>query len=77
MYNFMYFLHACNFLLVCMQGGSTGGGGGGGRGAEPPPPPPPQLEHCPPPTLGYNIKGCLRVHYCLYSVTVYILVKAT
>ena len=32
-------------------GGSTGWGGGGA----PPPPPPPQ-------TLGYNTKGCLRVH---------------
>ena len=24
-----------------------------------------------PPTLGYSTQGCLRVHYCLYSVTVY------
>ena len=40
------------------------GGGGGGGGASLPPPPPPQ-------TLGYNTKGCLRVHYCLYSVTEY------
>ena len=24
----------------------------------------------PPPTLGYNTEGCLRVHYCLYFVTV-------
>ena len=44
-------------------GGLHRGGGGGAaapiRGASPPPP-----------TLGYNTEGCLRVHYCLYSVTV-------
>ena len=54
-----------NFRLQ-YRGGSTGGAGGGR--------PPPQLEHwggIAPPTLGYNTKGCLRVHYCLYSVTVY------
>ena len=36
--------------------------------------PPPQLEHwggIAPQTLGYNTEGCLRVHYCLYSVTVH------
>ena len=56
-----------------MQWGGQGGGGrgggrcppnliiGGGGGIVPPPPPP---------TLGYNTQGCLRVHYCLYSVTV-------
>ena len=38
------------------QGG--GGGGGGGTGT-------PIF-----PTLGYNTQGCLRVHYCLYFVTV-------
>ena len=47
-------------------GGSTGGGGqGGGDGR------PPNLSIGGAPTLGYNTKGCLRVHYCLYSVTVY------
>ena len=49
---------------------SPGGAPQGGQGGRPPP----QLEHwggIAPPTLGYNTKGCLRVHYCLYSVTVY------
>ena len=40
-----------------------------GAGRRPPPPPPP--TRCPP-TLGYDTKGCLRVHYCLYSVTVHV-----
>ena len=39
---------------VC-RGAPQGGGGQGG-------------SH--PPTLGYNTRGCPRVHYCLYSVTV-------
>ena len=49
---------------------STGGAPQGGQGGRPPP----QLEHwggIAPPTLGYNTKGCLRVYYYLYSVTVY------
>ena len=47
--------------------------GGLHRGSSPPPPPPPQLEHwgsITPLTLGCNAQGCLRVLYCLYSVTV-------
>ena len=58
--------------LIRTGGGLHRGAGGGGR--PPPPPPPPQLKHwggIAPPTLGYNTKGCLRVHYCLYYVTVY------
>ena len=63
----------------------SGGAPQGGRGAAAPPnlsiggASPPQLEHwgggIAPPTLGYNTKGCLRVHYCRYSVTVYTGIK--
>ena len=56
--------------LAACSGHLTGGAPQGGQGGRPPP----QLEHwggIAPPTLGYNTKGCLRVHYCLYSVTVY------
>ena len=50
------------------RGGAPQGGQGGGH--------PPNLSiggGIAPTTLGYNTctKGCQRVHYCLYSVTVY------
>ena len=63
----MLYIHACILASYLVRGGRGGGGW-----------PPPQLEHWggkmpppPPPTLGYNTQGCLRVHHCLYSVTVY------
>ena len=52
--------------LTIAGGAPQGGQGPGGR--------PPNLSiggGIAPPTLGSNTKGCLRVHYCLYSVTVY------